>query len=113
MGQYEGRRKSKRKKKETRKRQKTSKLPIQSLPPPPRYSLRYRQKKNERMKKKIHIIRSFPNSSRHFLPLFPGKSLVEQRKNFWYIELNIFEVEFVLVVLLHFQKIVKLQVEFK
>lgn len=46
-------------------------------------------------------------------PLLPSKSLVEQCKNFGNIELNVFQVQFVLVVLLHLEQVVKLEVEFQ
>lgn len=45
--------------------------------------------------------------------LLPSKSLVEQGKNLGNIELNVFQVQFVLVVLLHLEQVVELEVEFQ
>lgn len=50
-------------------------------------------------------------ADRRLPPLLPGKPLVEQRKNLGDVELDVFKIQVVLIVLLHFKKIVQLKVE--
>lgn len=45
--------------------------------------------------------------------LLPSKPLVEQCKDLGNIKLNVFQVQFVLVILLHLKKIIKLEIEFE
>lgn len=45
--------------------------------------------------------------------LLPCKPLVEQCKNFGHVELDVFEIQVVLVVFLHFKEVVQLQVKFE
>lgn len=40
------------------------------------------------------------------------EALVEEREDFWDVELDIFEIEGFLIVLLHFEEIVEFEVEF-
>lgn len=48
------------------------------------------------------------------LPAFLSrKALVEQSKDFRNVELHVFQVEIFLIIFLHLQKIVKLQVQFQ
>jgi hypothetical protein len=48
------------------------------------------------------------------LPTFlPRESFVQQRQDFCNVELHIFEIEVVLVVFLHLEQVVKLQIELK
>jgi hypothetical protein len=48
------------------------------------------------------------------LPAFlPGKALVEQSQDFRDVELHVFQVEVFLVIFLHLQQIVKLQIQFQ
>lgn len=46
-------------------------------------------------------------------PLLPGESLVEKRKDLGDVELDILQIQVILVVLLHFQKVIELEVELK
>jgi hypothetical protein len=50
---------------------------------------------------------------RNLPPLLPSKSLVEQRKDFGDVKLNVFEIQLVLVILLHLKQIIELEVEFE
>lgn len=43
--------------------------------------------------------------------LLPGKTLVEKGQDFGHVELDVFEVEFVLVVFLHLEQVVKFEVQ--
>lgn len=45
--------------------------------------------------------------------LLPSKPLVEQCKDLGDIKLNVFQVQFVLVILLHLKQIIKLEIEFE
>lgn len=45
--------------------------------------------------------------------LLPRKPLVEQYKHFGNVKLHIFQVEVVLAILLHFQQIVQLEIQFQ
>ena len=48
------------------------------------------------------------------LPSFlPGKSLVQQCQDLGYIELHVFEIEVFLIVFLHLQQVIELQIEFE
>ena len=49
----------------------------------------------------------------HLPSFLSGEALVEQSQDLGYIELDIFEVEVLLIVLLHFQQVIELQVEFE
>lgn len=42
--------------------------------------------------------------------LFPCESLVEQGQHLWYVELDVFEIQIILSILLHFKQIVQLQI---
>lgn len=44
-------------------------------------------------------------------PLLPREPLVEQREYLGYVELHVLKIEVVLVVLLHLQQIVKLEIQ--
>lgn len=44
-------------------------------------------------------------------PFLSCEALIKKSENFWYIELDIFQVEIFLIVLLHFKQIVKLEVK--
>lgn len=48
---------------------------------------------------------------RNLPPLLPSKSLVEQCKDFRDVELDVFEIQLVLVILLHLKQIIELEVE--
>lgn len=41
-------------------------------------------------------------------PLLPRETFVEQGKNLWYIELDVFEVKFILIVFLHLEEVIEL-----
>lgn len=43
--------------------------------------------------------------------LLASEPLVKQRQNLGYVELDIFQIELVLVILLHFQKIIQLEIK--
>lgn len=48
----------------------------------------------------------------HYLPtLLPSEPLVQKGENFRYVKLDVLKVQLFLSVFLHFQKIVKLQIE--
>lgn len=57
----------------------------------------------------------FASPCRHIMKslLLPRKPLVEQYKHFRNVKLHIFEVEVVLAILLHFQQIVQLEIQFQ
>lgn len=44
--------------------------------------------------------------TRYLPALLPSESLVQKGKNFWYVELDILEVQLVLSVFLHLQEII-------
>jgi len=44
-------------------------------------------------------------------PLLPGKAFVEESQDLRDVELDVFKVEIILVVLLHFQKVIKLEIK--
>lgn len=53
-------------------------------------------------------------SKNRLLPsLLSGKTFIEQGKYFGDVELDIFQIEVVLAVFLHFEQIIKLQVKFQ
>ncbi len=49
--------------------------------------------------------------SDHLPPFFPCKPLIEQRKDLGNVEMDIFQIQGLLVILLHFQQIVKLEIQ--
>lgn len=54
-----------------------------------------------------------PSSNGTSPSLLPSKPLVEQCKDLGDIKLNVFQVQFVLVIFLHLKQIVKLEIEFE
>lgn len=44
-------------------------------------------------------------------PLFPRKSLVQEGEDFWYVELDILQIKFLLAVFLHLEQVIELEVK--
>lgn len=79
--------------------------------PPKRQSLALLDSNGNEKKKVIRNTRVLVQEDAGLPPLLPGKALVEQRKDLGDVELDIFQVKVVLVVLLHLEQIVELEVE--
>ena len=49
----------------------------------------------------------------HLPALLPREAFVQQRQDLWHVELDIFQVQVILIVLLHLKQIIKLEIQFK
>lgn len=93
-------------------------FPYQHTPPRPRKEINKKSKPRKKSNKKspirqtkLHPFHIVSPASSQLPVLLPCKSLVEQGQDFWHIELNVFKIQFIMVVLLHFQEIVQLEIK--
>jgi hypothetical protein len=49
----------------------------------------------------------------HLPALLASEALIQQCQHLWYVELDVFEIKIILVIFLHFEQIIQLEVQLK